>query len=170
MLSVIISRCTSGATRSAISCLSGCPDRSWVCSTRISSDRFVWALITLSVKSSCPDRSEEQSSSWEDVSLISWDQDVSPSPTNTSCLLSGCPDRSQIGFEIGWVGWKNFACREASPRGCRATSSCGCRSTFQPNSFVQSWRSEIFGGSRGDMYAFSYKTSPVFNLTTFGIQ
>ena len=29
---------------------------------------------------------------------------------------------------------------------------------------------EIFGGSRGDMYAFSYKTSPVFSLTTFGLQ
>ena len=23
--------------------------------------------------------------------------------TNTSCLKSGCPDRSQIGFGIGWV-------------------------------------------------------------------
>ena len=28
MLCVVISRCTSGAARSAISCLSGCPDRS----------------------------------------------------------------------------------------------------------------------------------------------
>ena len=99
--------------------------------------------------------------------------------------LSGCPDRSQIGFGIGWVGWNNFACRETSPRGCRATSSrgcratssrgcratssCGCRSTFEPKSFVQSWRKEIFGGGRGEMCAFSYKTSPVFNLSTFGI-
>ena len=23
-----------------------------------------------------------------------------------------------MGFGIGWVGWKNFACRETSPRGC----------------------------------------------------
>ena len=50
-----------------------------------------------------------------------------------SCL-SGCRDRSQTGFGIGRVGWKNFACRETSPRACRATSSCGCRSTFEPNS------------------------------------
>ena len=32
-----------------------------------------------------------------------------------------------------------------------------------------SMRSLVVGG-RGDKYDFSYKTSPVFNLTTFGIQ
>ena len=47
VLSFLISWFTSGAARSAISCLSGSPDRSWVCSTRISSDRFV-------VISGCP--------------------------------------------------------------------------------------------------------------------
>ena len=33
-----------------------------------------------------------------------------------------------------------------------------------------SCRNEIFGGGRRDMYEFSNKTSPVFKLTTFGIQ
>ena len=149
VLSVVISRCTSGAARSAISCLSGCPDRSWVCATRISPDRFVWALITLGVISSCPDRSEEQSSSCEDFSLISLDQDVSPLSINTSCLSSGSSDRSQMGFGIDW---KNFAHRETSPRGCWATSSGGWRATFEPI-LVQSWRKKILGGGRGDMYA-----------------
>ena len=37
---------------------------------------------------------------------------------------------------------------------------CGFHSCFK----------EILGGGRGDMYTFSYKTSPVFSLTTFGIQ
>ena len=60
------------------------------------------------------------------------------------------------------VGWKNFACRAISPS--------GCQSTFERNSFVHSCFSEIFGGGRGDMLTFSYKTSPVFSLTTFGIQ
>ena len=29
---------------------------------------------------------------------------------------------------------------------------------------------ETFGGGRGDMYTYSFKPSPVFSLTTFGIQ
>ena len=65
-----------------------------------------------------------------------------------------------IGF--GWVSWKLFAFRTTSPSGCRATS--------EPNSFIQSCFKEIFGGSRGDANTFSYMTSPVSILTTFGIQ
>ena len=87
-----------------------------------------------------------------------------------SCMSSSRPDLSRIGFGVGWVGWKIFACRATSPCGCRATSPSGCRATFGPNSHVRSCFSEIFGGGRGDMHAFSYKTSPVFSLTTFGIQ
>ena len=75
VLSVVISRNTSGLFCTATLCLSSCPDLSWVCSTRISPVRFVWALITLCVISGCPDRSEEQKFSWEDFSLISRDQD-----------------------------------------------------------------------------------------------
>ena len=169
VLSIVISRCTSGTSCRSILCLSGCPDRSWVCSTRMFSDRLFWALITLGVISGCPDRSEEQSSSWKHFSSISWERDVSPLTTNTSCVLSGCPDRSQIGFGIGWVSWENVACLETSPRDCRTTFPSGCWSTVEPNGtspLVQSWRNEIFGGGRGDMYDFSFKTAPVSILTT----
>ena len=114
-----ISRCTLRTARSAISCLSGCPDRS---RGFISSDRFVWTLSTL-------------------------------------CVTSSCPLRWQIGFGINSI--ENVACWETSLRDCRTISSrscratsCGCRSTFEPNSFVQSWYKEIFGGSRGNMHAF----------------
>ena len=145
VLSVLISWYTSGSSCTATLCLSSCPDVSWVCSTLrllLSSDEHAWTLITSCVKSGCPDLSEER-----DVFLI------------TSCVISSCPDLSQFGLGIGWVGWKNFACRTTSPS--------GCRTTFEPNSLVQSWRSEIFGGGRGDMYAFSKKTSPVFSPDNF---
>ena len=39
-----------------------------------------------------------------------------------------------------------------------------------PNSLFHSCFNEIFGGNRGDMFTFSKMTSPVFSLTTFGIQ
>ena len=87
-----------------------------------------------------------------------------------SCMSSGRTDLSRIGFGVGWAGWKNFACRATSPSGCRATSSSHCRATFEPNSLVHSCFSEVFGGSRGDMHSFSFQTSPVFSLATFGIQ
>ena len=38
----------------------------------------------------------------------------------------------------------------------------------EPNYLFHSCFNEIFGGDRGDMKTFSYKTSPVFILTTFG--
>ena len=91
-------------------------------------------------------------------SLISRGRDV----FLPSCVISGRPDLSRIGLGVGWVGWKNFACRATSPSGCRAT--------FEPNSFVHSCFSEIFGGGRGGMPTCSFQTSPVFSLTTFGIQ
>ena len=52
------------------------------------------------------------------------------------------------------------------------TLSSGCWSTVEPNRtfpLVQSWscRNEIFGGGGGDMYDFSYKTSPVFQSHNF---
>ena len=94
--------------------------------------------------------------------------------TNTSSVWSGFPDRSQIGLGFGWVGWENVACW-TSPQNFRTSFPTGCCSTAEPDwSFplVQSWSclNEIFGGGRRDTYDFSYKTSPVFNLTTFGIQ
>ena len=86
---------------------SGCPDPSWVCSTRVFSDRL----------SGFPDRSEEPSSSCKPFSLISWERDVSPLTTNTSSVLSGFHDRSQIDLGFGWVSWENVA-RWASPQDC----------------------------------------------------
>ena len=37
-----------------------------------------------------------------------------------SCMSSSRPDLSRIGLGVGWVGWKNFACRATSPCCCRA--------------------------------------------------
>ena len=65
-------------------------------------------------------------------------------------MLSGRPELSRIGFGVGWVGWELFACRATSPSGCQATSPSG------PNSLFHSCFKEIFGGSRGDMYTFSF--------------
>ena len=183
MLGVSASWYTSGSSCAATVSLTSRPVLSWVCSTLrllLSSDEHAWTLITSCVIPGRSDLSEEQSSSLKEFTLISWERYVFLSSWTliTSCVIPSRPDLSRIGFGIGWVGWKNFACRAISPpgcraispSGCRATSPSGCRATFEPNSFVQLWRSEIFGGGRGDMCAFSYKTSPVFNLTTFGIQ
>ena len=60
----------------------------------------------------------------------------------------------QIGLGFGWVGWLSSA----------------CRATSEPNSFIQSFLKEIFGGGRGDSYTFSYMISVVSIRTAFGIQ
>ena len=105
---------------------------------------------------------------------ISWERDVFlPSCTvlmsapTTDCtdlllLTTGCPDLSRLGFGIGWFDWKLLDGCTTCPSG-RWTSS-------QPSSLFRSCFNDLFGGGRGDMYAFSFKTSPVFNLTTFEIQ
>ena len=151
VLSVSASLYPSGSSFTATVSLPSCPDLSWVCSTLrllLSSDEHACTLITSCVIPSCHDLSEEQSSSWKDFTLISWERDVS-TLTNTPCGLWSCPDLSQIGFGIGW---KNFACRPPSSCGRRATSYG--RRSFEPNkpppflSFVQSWQSEIFSGGR----------------------
>ena len=79
------------------------------------------------------------------------------SQRNGTCFfhLASRPDLSRIGFGVGWVGWKIFA--------CLATSLSGCRATSEPNSLFHSCFNEIFAGGRGDMYTFSKKTSPVFS-------
>ena len=79
--------------------------------------------------------------------------------------------RSVTSWIWSWLGWlENFACRATSPSGCRVTSPSGRRATSEPNSLFHSCFNEIFGGGRGDMFTFSFRTSPVFSLTTFGIQ
>ena len=89
-------------------------------------------------------------------SSISWERDVPFNNKTHLACLSGCLDRSQIGLVIGWVSWENVACW-TSPRDCRTTLPSGCWSPVEPNGtfpLVQSWRKEIFGGSRGYIYAF----------------
>ena len=165
VLNNAMSRLSSGANCSFTVCAlellrsSGCPDPSWVCSTRVFSNR----------SSGFPDLSEAQSYPWKPLSSISWERDVSPLPTNTSLVLSGFPDRSQIGLGIGWVSWVLNFSRLSNNFTNWLLFNCRTQLNFP---LVQSWscRNEILGGGRGDMYDFSHKTSPVFNLTTFGIQ
>ena len=130
---------------------------SWVCSTL--------RLILSSETTGRPVLSEELTPSLTELTLISWERDV----FLPSCMSSSRPDLSRFRLGVGWVGWKNFACRATFPSGCRATSPFGRRTTFEPDSLVHSCFSEIFGRSRSDMHTFSFKTSPVFTLTTFGI-
>ena len=59
------------------------------------------------------------------ISSISWERDVSLLSANTSCLLSCCPDRSQIGLGLDWVGFEEST-HGASPKDCRTTLPSGC--------------------------------------------
>ena len=61
--------------------------------------------------------SEEPSSLCKRLSSISCERDVFPLTTNTSYVLSGCPDRSQIGLGLDWVGLESLT-RGASPQDC----------------------------------------------------
>ena len=121
VLSNATSRCTSGTccsfTLYALGLLRslGCPDPSWVCSTRVSSDKLR-ASITLGVISGCPDLSEAQCYSWKPFFIDLMVTGRSPLTTITPFVSSGCPNRSRIGFGIGWVGWEkrcvlNFSSR-----------------------------------------------------------
>ena len=75
-------------------CSTSCPVPSWARLTRMFSDSL----------SGFPDLSEEPSSSCKPFSSISWERDVFPLFTKTRSVLSGFPDRSQIGLGFGWVG------------------------------------------------------------------
>ena len=92
---------------------------------------------------------------------------------NTFCVLR-FPRSITDGLGLDWVGLERLT-RGASPKDCWTSFPTGCCSTVEPNwSFplVQLWSclNEIFGGGRGDKYGLSYKTSPDFNLSTFGMQ
>ena len=160
-----VSRCSAGTNSSTVCVLAldftGSPVPSWACMTRMSSDFTGFPVL-----------SEEPSPSCKRLSSISCERDVFPFSTKTRSVTSGFPDRSQIGLGLDWVGLESLtAC--ASPKHCWASFPTGCCSTVEPNwSFplVQLWScfNEIFGGGRGDKCRLSYKTSPVFNLSTFG--
>ena len=138
----------------------------------LSSDERVWVLPFSTT--GCPVLSVLTASSWKERVSISWERDVVlPScavlvlvPTTgcsvLSVLTTGCTILSWSGFGIGWFDWKLLDC-------C-TTCSSDRWAPPEPNSLFQSCFREIFGGSRGDAYTFSYMTSPVSIRTTFGIQ
>ena len=90
MLSVPASWYTWGSSCAATVSLTGRPVLSWVCSTLrllLSSDERVW--IT-SVSTGRPVLSEELSSSWKELTVISWERDV----FLASCRTSSCGQTS----------------------------------------------------------------------------
>ena len=128
------------------------PFRSCACSTLksyLSSDERVWITLvswTGFAVTGRPVRSEEPSSSRKELTSISWERDVFLSSRTpiTSCVISGRPDLSRIGFRVGWFDWKLLD-------GCPASARWACS---EPNSLFHSCFNEIFGGGRGDMYVF----------------
>ena len=134
-------------------CSTSCPDPSWVCSTRVFSDK-------LQASNHARRDLELPWSIWsteflvKTFSSISWEWDVSPSTTNTSCMSSGCPDRSQIGFRLVGTLRVEFLLETVDQLYLLAWSTVEPIGTFP---LVQSWscRNEIFGGGRGDMYRMS---------------
>ena len=73
-------------------------------------------------------------------------------------VMCDIKDLSRIWFRIGWFDWKLLD-------SCPTSDRWACS---EPNSLFHSCFKEIFGGSRGDMYTFSYMTSPVSIQTIFG--
>ena len=81
--------------------------------------------------------------------------------------------RSPVSLVMKYCPFSTTLRNLASIRNLLNLSCCeslSIRSSYRCNSLFHSCFNEIFGGGRGDMYAFSFKTSPVFNLTTFGRQ
>ena len=112
-----------------------------------------WVYIYLNRSSV---HSEELDSSQKELTSISWEWDV----FLPSCVLSDRPDLSRIGFRVYWFDWK-------LPDSCPTFGRWVCS---KPNSLFHSCFKGISDGDGGDKYTFTYKTSPVFILTTFGIQ
>ena len=81
---------------------------------------------------------------------------VSPLVSEPSgCPLTGRPVLDNLFFWFfGWIYW------ESSPLPATSESSY----------FIQLFSKEIFGGSRGDAYTFSYMISPDSIIIAFGIQ
>ena len=124
---------------------------------------FRWTCLDYTrLMNGSPVLSEETSSSWKELTSISWERDVflSSCTVLASSLITGLPVLSRIGFRIGGFDWK-------LPDSCPTSDRWACSET---NFLFHSCFMEIFGGGRGDMKTFSYKTSPVSILTTFGIQ
>ena len=65
-----------------------------------------------------PVLSEEPSSSCKRLSSISCERDVFPFSTKTRSVTSGCPDRSQIGLGLDWVGLESLTRGAFSQKHC----------------------------------------------------
>ena len=101
VLNDAMSRFSSGTNCSFTMCMlellgsTDCPVPSWACLTRMSSDSL----------SGFTDLSEEPSSLCKRFSSISWERDVFPLSTKTCSVISGFPDRSQIGLGLVKFAW-----------------------------------------------------------------
>ena len=74
-----------------------------------------------------------------------------PEHSNGTCFLSQRVSPFYHDLDLGLVGWE--------PSACRATS--------EPNSFIQSFLKEIFGGGRGDPKTFSFFDFSSFHPNSF---
>ena len=131
----------------------------WVCSTLrllLSSDERVWIS---SVSTSRPVLSEELSSSLKELTNI----DLLRTGRVCSILHVIKSHRSVTNWIWSWLGWLEEFCLSNN---FSFWLSSNFRTQFSCPLVLQGdlWR------SRGDMLSFSYKTSPVFSLTTFRIQ
>ena len=120
-----------------------------------------------------PDLSEEPSSLCKRFSSISCERDVF-SFVHTKHVL--CLQVSPIDHRLVWV-WIGLVGRTLHVELPQKTVERVYRLAVVQlwNPIHNSLRSNhdcvaIFGGGRGDKYGLSYKTSPVFNLTIFGVQ
>ena len=119
------------------------------------------AWITLVSTTGLSVLSEDTVSSWKELTSISWERTFFFHLEQFSChSWTGLPVLSRFWFRISWFDWKLLDI-------CPTSGRWACS---EPNSLFHSCFKEIFGGGRGDMYTFSYKTSPISILTTFGIQ
>ena len=146
---------------SCVSNRSPCSDMS-VCSTLrllLSSDERVWFT---SVSTGLRVLSEELSSSWKELTSISWERNVFLS----SCMSISRPDLSRIGFGVDWVDWfveqllflvveqLHFQVVEQLSNPFHLSNRDVMRSLVEV---------EVTS------YTFPFETSPVSILTTFGL-
>ena len=140
--------------------LPSCPDLSGVCSTLrllLSSDEHVWTLITSCVIPRFPDLSEEQSSSLKEFTLISWERDffLSSWTTITSCVIPALIYH-ELDLELDGLVGKILLVEQLLLLAVEQLPLLVVDQLSNPMELPssQSWRSEIFGGSRGDRCAF----------------
>ena len=121
----------------------------------LSSDERAW--ITLVSITGLPVLSEETSSSWKDLTSISWERDVFLSTCVRVIPDNGFPVLSWIGFRIDWFDWKLL-------ESCSTSDRYVCS---EPNSLFHSCFKETFNGGRSDAKTFFYVTASIFYPNDF---